>query len=96
MDWFQDKQSLHYLADDKTPNHSGNALDSCSQTCSSLSTSASAVESSKSHGRGLLGSLGQKAPRRNGDKDFGAICQLKNVPYVALRSVEEVRAVYPD
>jgi hypothetical protein len=95
-DWFQDKQSLHNLADDKTPNHSGNtSLDSCSQACSSLSISASAIESLESNGRGLLGCLGRKTPGRDGNKDFGAIDQLKNIPCVSLSSVEEVRAVYP-
>ncbi|TVU07952.1 hypothetical protein EJB05_41330 [Eragrostis curvula] len=93
-DWFQDKQSRHNVVDGETSNHSGNtSLDSCSQACSSLSTSAGAVKSSESHGRGLSGSLGRKTPGRDGSKDYGAICQSKNVPYVALSSVEECQPI---
>ncbi|KAL6603897.1 hypothetical protein ACP70R_044258 [Stipagrostis hirtigluma subsp. patula] len=93
-DWLQDKQSLHNLADDDRPKYSGNTSpDSYSQACSSLSTSTSAVKSSESHGRGLLGSLGLRTPGRQGQKDFHAIDQLKEVPYVALSSVEESQRI---
>ncbi|KAK3130699.1 hypothetical protein QOZ80_6BG0496800 [Eleusine coracana subsp. coracana] len=93
-DWFQDKQSLHNLADDETPNYSGNAsLNSCSQARSSLSTPASAVKSSESPGRGLLGSLCRKTPGRDRKKDFGVIGQLRNAPYVTLSSVEECQPI---
>ncbi|KAK3133980.1 hypothetical protein QOZ80_6AG0543530 [Eleusine coracana subsp. coracana] len=93
-DWFQDKQSLHNLADDETPNYSGNtSLNSCSQAHSSLSTPANAVKSSESPGRGLLGSLSRKILGGDGKKDFGVIGQLKNTPYVTLSSVEECQPI---
>ncbi|XP_062178877.1 U-box domain-containing protein 34-like isoform X1 [Phragmites australis] len=85
---------LHNLADDEIPKYSGNSsLASCSQTSSSLSTSTNAVKSSERRRRGILGSLGRKTPGREGNKDFDAIGQLKEVPYVALRSIEESQHV---
>nr|TKW22712.1 hypothetical protein SEVIR_4G245600v2 [Setaria viridis] len=93
-DWLQDKHSLNNLADDEIPKYSGNSSsDSCSQVCSSLSTSSNAVKSSESHRRGLLGSLGRKTPRREWNKDNDAIGQFKEIRYVALTSVEESQPV---
>ncbi|KAF8652117.1 hypothetical protein HU200_063067 [Digitaria exilis] len=85
-DWLQDKQSLN-LNDDEIPKFSGNySLDSCSQVCSSRSSTLSnAVKSSECHGRGIFGSLGRKTPRREGGKDIDAT----GLHYVALSSVEE-------
>lgn len=91
----QDKQALNNLADDEIPKYSGNSSSgSFSQVCSSLSTSSNAVKSSESHRKGLLGSLGRRTPGRARNKDFDAIGQLKEVHYVALSSVEEVRAFF--
>ncbi|PUZ60189.1 hypothetical protein GQ55_4G103800 [Panicum hallii var. hallii] len=93
-DWLQDKQSFNNLVDDEILKYSGNSsLDSQSQVCSSLSTSSNAVKSSESQRRGLLGSLGRKTPRREGNKDIGAIGQWKEVCYVALSSVEESQPI---
>ncbi|KAF8648348.1 hypothetical protein HU200_064932 [Digitaria exilis] len=85
-DWLQDKQSLN-LNDDEIPKFLGNySLDSCSQVCSSRSSTLSNdVKSSESHGRGIFGSLGRKTPRREGDKDIDATGHH----YFALSSVEE-------
>ena len=95
-DWLQDKQSFNNLVDDGILKYSGNSSsDSQSQVCSSLSTSSNAVKSSENQRRGLLGSLGRKTPRREGNKDIDAIGQWKEVCYVALSSVEEVRDVFP-
>lgn len=92
--WLQDKQSLHDLPEDDTPKSSGDTRSgSCSLACSSLSTCTNAGKSSESHGRGLLGSLGRKTPGREGNKDFDAIGQLKEVPYVALSSVDESQPI---
>ncbi|CAN6216494.1 unnamed protein product [Urochloa humidicola] len=93
-DWIQDKQSLNNLADDEIPKYSEkSSSDSCSQVYSSLSTSSNAIKSSESHGRGILGSLGRKTPRREWKKDIAAIVQCKEVHYVALSSVEESQPV---
>ena len=90
----QDKQSLHDLPGDETPKSSGlSSSDSHSQACSSLGTSTNAGKSSESRGKCLLGNLGRKTPRRTRDKDFDAIGQLKEFPYVSLSSTEKVRAV---
>jgi hypothetical protein len=87
---------LNNLADDETPKYCGNSnSDSCSQVCSSLSTSSNAVKSSERLRRGLLGSLGRKTPMREWNKDNDAIGQSKEVCYVALSSVEEVEDVVP-
>ena len=94
-DWLQDKQALNNLADDEIPKYSGNSSSgSFSQVCSSLSTSSNAIKSSESHRRGFLGSLGRRTPGRERNNDFDAISQLKEVHYVALSSVEEVRAFF--
>ncbi|CAL5042212.1 unnamed protein product [Urochloa decumbens] len=93
-DWMQDKQSLNNLVDDEIPKYSGkSSSDSCSQVCSSLSTSSNAIKSSESHGRRILGGLGRKTPRRERNKDIDAIGQCKEVRYVALSSVEESQPV---
>ncbi|CAM0910219.1 unnamed protein product [Alopecurus aequalis] len=92
--WLQDKQSLHDLPDDETPKSYGViSSDSYSQACSSLSTSTDAGNSSESRGRWLLGSLGRKTPGRTRDKEFDAIGQLKEFPYVSLSSAEKSQPI---
>ncbi|KAL5226181.1 hypothetical protein ABZP36_012820 [Zizania latifolia] len=90
----QDKQSLNDHPDDGTPNSSEDtSSDSGSQACSSHSTSTNAGKSSESPGRSLFRRLGQKIPVRDGSINFEAIGQLKDVPYVALNSIDESQPV---
>uniref|UniRef100_A0ACD5WU66 Uncharacterized protein n=1 Tax=Avena sativa TaxID=4498 RepID=A0ACD5WU66_AVESA len=92
--WLQDKQSLHDLPDDETRKSSGvTSSDSCSQACSSLSTSTNAGKSSESRGGCFLGSLGRKTLGRSRDKEFDSIGQLKEFPYASLSSVEESQLI---
>uniref|UniRef100_A0A0D9WRF5 RING-type E3 ubiquitin transferase n=1 Tax=Leersia perrieri TaxID=77586 RepID=A0A0D9WRF5_9ORYZ len=92
--WLLDKQSLHDQPEDGTLKSSGDASsDAGSHTCSSRSTSTNAGKSSESHGRGFFGSLGRKTPGRDVNGDFGAIGRLKEVPYVALSSIDESQPV---
>ncbi|KAF0901888.1 hypothetical protein E2562_006499 [Oryza meyeriana var. granulata] len=92
--WLLDKQSLHYHPEDGTPKSSGDtSSDAGSRTCSSRSTSTNAGKSSESHGRGLFGSLGRKTPGRDVNRGFDAIGRLKEVPYVALSSIDESQPV---
>ncbi|KAL5199318.1 hypothetical protein ABZP36_020521 [Zizania latifolia] len=88
--WLQDKQSLHdHHPDDGTQKSSEDtSSDSGSQACSSR-------KSSESPRRGLFGRLGvgRKTPGRDGNINFEAIGQLKEVPYVALNSIDESQPV---
>uniref|UniRef100_A0A0E0E341 RING-type E3 ubiquitin transferase n=1 Tax=Oryza meridionalis TaxID=40149 RepID=A0A0E0E341_9ORYZ len=87
--WLLDKQSLHDHPEDGTPKSSGDTSYAGSHTCSSRSTSTNAGKSSGSHGRSLFGSLGRKTPGRDVNTDPDAIGRLKEIPYVALSSIDE-------